>query len=184
MSKSTLKLHIRKKRCCKRCQRFGHSKNQCFRPFRCVKCGNEHSTTSCVKPPETEATCANCQGKHPASYKGCIKYMQYKEKIFKTEPKSRQTKQQLHKATQQQQSINENAKPTPRTTYSDILKNRQNNFKKQPINATIAEPGPQDNITSLLDTMFNKFQAIMKDMIDNMMDQMIKLITRLAPQRD
>ncbi|GBP50340.1 Nucleic-acid-binding protein from transposon X-element [Eumeta japonica] len=126
------------------------------------------------------------EGKHPASYKGCIKYMQYKEKIFKTEPKSRQTKQQLHKATQQQQSINENAKPTPRpsTTYSDILKNRQNNFKKQPINATIAEPGPQDNITSLLYAMFNKFQAIMKDIIDNMMDQMIKLITRLAPQRD
>ncbi|CAG5030610.1 unnamed protein product [Parnassius apollo] len=61
---------------CKRCQRFGHCKNQCFRPFRCVKCGNDHPTSACTKTPESEAVCANCQGKHPASYKGCIKYKQ------------------------------------------------------------------------------------------------------------
>lgn len=71
---------------CKRCQRFGHSKNQCLRPYRCVKCGNDHSTSSCKKTSDTSATCANCQENHPASYKGCIKYKQYKERILKIKP--------------------------------------------------------------------------------------------------
>lgn len=31
------------------CQRFGHKENQCFRPFQCVKCGNEYPTTKCIK---------------------------------------------------------------------------------------------------------------------------------------
>lgn len=75
---------------CKRCQRFGHSKNQCFRPFRCVKCGDDHPTTTCAKSRDTEATCANCQEKHPASYRGCLKYKQYKEQILKLNPKPRE----------------------------------------------------------------------------------------------
>ncbi|CAH2239421.1 jg7295, partial [Pararge aegeria aegeria] len=72
----------------KRCQRFGHTKNQCSRPFRCVKCGGDHPTTTCTKSREIEATCANCQEKHPASYKGCVQYKQYRDKILNLKSKS------------------------------------------------------------------------------------------------
>lgn len=63
---------------CKRCQRFGHTKNQYERPYRCVKCGKKHPTGTCEKSAQTSAKCVNCQGEHPASYKGCNKYKECK----------------------------------------------------------------------------------------------------------
>jgi hypothetical protein len=56
---------------CKRCQRYGHTKNFCTLPLRCVRCGDCHASTTCVKPRSEPAKCANCDGSHPASYRGC-----------------------------------------------------------------------------------------------------------------
>lgn len=68
---------------CKRCQRFGHTQNNCGRSFRCVKCTGNHSTTSCPKPNrDTPATCTNCGEDHPANYKGCQVYRHLLEKKF------------------------------------------------------------------------------------------------------
>ncbi|CAG4991235.1 unnamed protein product [Parnassius apollo] len=167
---------------CKRCQRFGHCKNQCFRPFRCVKCVKDHPTSTCTKTSELEAVCANCQGKHPASYKGCIKYKQYKEKILSLKPA--QQPKQTHVTTHPKQSITENDKSTHHTgfSYASVLKNkRDNSFTQSRVPILDAS---QQNITSLLDTMFERFQKIMKDMMDSMIDQMIKLVTRLTAHRD
>lgn len=60
---------------CQRCQRYGHSKNNCMRPFRCVKCGEGHKTSECIKKDRsTPAKCALCSCDHPANYKGCEIY--------------------------------------------------------------------------------------------------------------
>jgi hypothetical protein len=59
---------------CTRCQDYGHSKTYCNRPHYCVKCGQQHDSKTCSKPNDTPATCALCQGKHPANYKGCTVY--------------------------------------------------------------------------------------------------------------
>jgi hypothetical protein len=59
---------------CTRCQQYGHTKNYCMRPFRCVKCGGPHNTTTCTKDKNSPAICALCQGSHPANYKGCQVY--------------------------------------------------------------------------------------------------------------
>lgn len=59
---------------CHRCQRFGHTKNYCLRPFVCVKCAGEHPSTECIKSKDEEAKCANCKGRHTASYRGCPAY--------------------------------------------------------------------------------------------------------------
>lgn len=60
---------------CQRCQQYGHSKNNCMRPFRCVKCGEGHSTSDCPKKDRnTPARCALCASDHPANYKGCKVY--------------------------------------------------------------------------------------------------------------
>lgn len=59
---------------CSRCQQYGHTKNYCMRPFRCVKCGGPHNTTTCTKDKNSPAICALCQGSHPANYKGCQVY--------------------------------------------------------------------------------------------------------------
>lgn len=56
---------------CHRCQKFGHSKNYCFHPPRCVQCGQDHLTAECKKLADTPATCALCLENHPANYSGC-----------------------------------------------------------------------------------------------------------------
>lgn len=59
---------------CTRCQEYGHSKAYCTKPFNCVKCGKSHDSKICKKPRDTPATCALCNGDHPANYKGCSVY--------------------------------------------------------------------------------------------------------------
>ena len=60
---------------CYNCQRFGHIRSKCNRKSVCYRCGRHHDTdvegTSCVNP---TPHCANCNGPHVASYKGCPKY--------------------------------------------------------------------------------------------------------------
>lgn len=59
---------------CFRCQSFFHSSETCHFQARCVKCGENHESKTCIKVKETPATCCNCGGPHPASYRGCSKF--------------------------------------------------------------------------------------------------------------
>lgn len=58
---------------CQNCQRYGHSKNYCHRSPRCVKCAGDHLTKNCERKTKSkDVKCINCQGNHPANYRGCI----------------------------------------------------------------------------------------------------------------
>ena len=59
---------------CTRCQSYGHSKTYCTRPYKCVKCGEDHMTADCRKTRDLPPRCALCSGAHTANYKGCIIY--------------------------------------------------------------------------------------------------------------
>ena len=59
---------------CQRCQAYGHTRTYCNHAARCVRCGGSHESATCTKTRETAATCALCQGPHPANYKGCLVY--------------------------------------------------------------------------------------------------------------
>ena len=61
---------------CYRCQEFGHSKTYCKRPYKCVKCGNGHQTSTCTKDINTPPKCVHCLENHTASYKGCRIYQE------------------------------------------------------------------------------------------------------------
>lgn len=68
---------------CQRCQRYGHSKTYCRHPYRCVKCGQDHPTSSCHKADRSDpAKCVLCDGAHPANYKGCQVYREIKMKKY------------------------------------------------------------------------------------------------------
>lgn len=75
---------------CTRCQNYGHTKTYCTRPYSCVKCGGDHSSISCTKDRNTPATCALCQGSHPANYKGCTVYKDLQSFRMKQHPNQRQ----------------------------------------------------------------------------------------------
>jgi hypothetical protein len=67
---------------CRRCLAFGHGQMNCNRSPRCVKCAGNHLMSDCPLPKgkSDSVNCANCNGNHPASYKGCPAYKEYTQK--------------------------------------------------------------------------------------------------------
>lgn len=71
---------------CRRCQNCFHSAANCYLPPRCVKCNDNHESSTCaLKSPENERDklfCVLCKKHgHPASYKGCEKYQILQQKL-------------------------------------------------------------------------------------------------------
>lgn len=71
---------------CHRCQRFGHTKNYCTLPPRCVKCAGNHSHTECNKLNKEKPKCVNCGGEHAASYRGCSHHIELQQKRMINKP--------------------------------------------------------------------------------------------------
>jgi hypothetical protein len=70
---------------CLNCQRYGHTKNYCHLPPRCVKCADDHLTHNCQRKDRSNTVrCVLCDGNHPANYKGCTVY----KELQKTYPPS------------------------------------------------------------------------------------------------
>ena len=59
---------------CYNCQCFGHSAKTCRSKQKCLICGENHSYKGCPSRESRKPTCANCNGPHVASYKGCLEY--------------------------------------------------------------------------------------------------------------
>lgn len=62
---------------CFKCQRMGHTAQQCKWKQRCAKCGGEHDYGKCNK--DAKLKCCNCGGEHSAAYAGCVVQKQAKE---------------------------------------------------------------------------------------------------------
>ena len=67
---------------CYHCQRYGHKAIHCNGKERCSICSESHPVQKCPQmnknQDEKENKCANCKGKHPASYRGCPNYKEAK----------------------------------------------------------------------------------------------------------
>ena len=73
---------------CKSCQNFGHTKNYCNKPQRCVKCAGKHATKDYSKPDDIPPKCCNCGKSHPPSYRGCL----VAKELQKIRDKNKQTR--------------------------------------------------------------------------------------------
>ncbi|KAF0713958.1 Uncharacterized protein FWK35_00029669, partial [Aphis craccivora] len=67
---------------CLRCQSYGHTRTYCSHQPRCVRCGDLHDTSLCLKNRNEPTKCALYGGPHPANYKGCSVH----KDIIKTHP--------------------------------------------------------------------------------------------------
>ncbi|GJQ76915.1 hypothetical protein Trydic_g19871 [Trypoxylus dichotomus] len=56
---------------CHKCQMFSHTQSNCNINYKCMKCGEGHSTHLCTKPKTSPPKCANCQGEHLSTYIKC-----------------------------------------------------------------------------------------------------------------
>lgn len=117
---------------CFNCQSFGHESRNCTLKYKCVKCTESHAPGECSKRKEDKnAVCVNCNGSHPANYRGCVKAKQYiakKNKISNNNNKRTNTNTQYTSNS----NITHTVHKTPRTphgqqtrrtlTYADKLK--------------------------------------------------------------
>uniref|UniRef100_A0A6M2DEM7 Putative nucleic-acid-binding protein from transposon x-element n=1 Tax=Xenopsylla cheopis TaxID=163159 RepID=A0A6M2DEM7_XENCH len=146
---------------CARCQQYGHTKAYCHRLYICVKCGENHSSSSCTRDISIPATCALCEGNHPASYKGCPKYKQMYAKKFpstnsninniKNTPSTSENNfdnaqlRQIHPA---------NSFRTPNMTYSDAIKQNRH------VTDNITEEKDNSQMNIFLSEFKNMFQQL------------------------
>lgn len=74
---------------CFRCQLYGHSASNCNRPYRCVKCTNEHEPGKCSRQTrEGTASCINCKGDHSANSSVCPNFISYSQMIKRQQTNS------------------------------------------------------------------------------------------------
>ncbi|CAG5052430.1 unnamed protein product [Parnassius apollo] len=134
------------------------------------------------KKPETEATCASCDEKHPARYKGCKVYKRYRERILKLDTKSKgkpmpnniETKNQdPHLGTKTNRTDNQNLTKT----YSEATKTKEQ-YTQHNTKNDLAD------FSDLKDVMFetlNHSMVIMMEKIrEKMMDRMVQLVSSLV----
>lgn len=188
---------------CTRCQQYGHTKNYCMRPFRCVKCGETHSTKSCTKDRNTPATCALCEGSHPANYKGCSVYREIYAKRYPKKNINEATKPKQVQGTVTNTLNIENWVPLKQDlgqqllnttnehthSYSEVLKNNNKSQSSTNCNTTgfqnshMIQSEQTGNQTrneyeiSLLETI-NK-QTLKIDLLIQQMGTLMNLITAL-----
>lgn len=118
---------------CQRCQQYGHSKNYCMRPYRCVKCAEPHKTSECSRTDRnTPAQCALCLGPHPANFKGCEVYKEIlHRKGTNTNRKPQETKRNLRQPKEKRETTSITGEISQKETsdqrsYAETTKSHNN----------------------------------------------------------
>lgn len=178
---------------CQRCQQYGHSKNNCMRPYRCVKCGEGHKTSECTKKDRnTPAKCALCSCDHPANYKGCIVYQEIlARKINSSQKKSRQSEKTLPSSTDR--NSDNTASTLGKTTRPDMsyaratagayynMQSNNDDDDKSKSNVILPHLPPQSsNLEALLLKQSEKMDILFQQ-IGSLLALLTKLVTKLAP---
>lgn len=132
---------------CFRCQQFGHAAKNCLNPYNCVKCDKRHEPGLCQLAEKVENEklyCYNCQEMgHPASYRGCPKYVKVLEKIEEQQKRKEELRQGLRMRREMAaQSANRFVTDVP---YSEMLKGQpayqQPTQQQQPYQGTAPTGG-------------------------------------------
>lgn len=146
---------------CTRCQAYGNSKAYCTKSYDCVRCGGPHDSKNCQKTRDTPATCALCNGDHPANYKGCTVYRDLKTRNIPKQPTIRMPNKTIPSTytTSNHQPLYDPSQNSP--TYSQIAARRTNN---------------NDEITDKLTTFLNEF----KNMFSQLINQNSMILTMLT----
>jgi hypothetical protein len=113
---------------CFNCQLYGHAATNCSRPYRCVKCVEQHLPGQCQRTTrEGNAKCVNCNGDHPANSVECSQYLKYCDVISKRSTTQTPTKlQQSYASTvrQSQQQQSAQSRLVAAATMPDINNNK------------------------------------------------------------
>lgn len=115
---------------CKNCQRFNHTAANCSMAYRCVKCDKTHGPNNCLLEKKdddrSKLFCTLCQKYgHPANYKGCPKYKEFKNKNAQTGKKDNRGNNEIINENPATIRVREYPTVRPDRSYADTFKNRQ-----------------------------------------------------------
>lgn len=153
---------------CKRCQQYGHTRNYCMRPYRCVKCAESHNTADCPKKDRTlPAKCALCLGDHAANYKGCKVFKEIRDRKFAARQQPiKQTTQDKAKQMYQEDDIKASNSKLQSDKYST------------PTYAQ-ATAGTMTNLEKILSQQAEKLDRLI-DQMGNLMGLLTTIVTKLV----
>lgn len=161
---------------CQNCQAYGHTEAYCGYSPRCVRCGDDHSSSACPNSRQDPMRCALCTGNHPANYRGCTVY-----KNLQQRKKTNLNNQKLH--------VNSSHKPNnvqdshPRNTTSN------NPPPSQPQTYAQATQGqhPQSNIplpTPDINSLMASFVSELKTLINPLISLLTQVISSLLAKKN
>ena len=161
---------------CYKCQRIGHTAQNCNLNYRCVKCTEPHGPGECKLKKEVAVSkekiyCVNCKNfGHPASYKGCPKLAELRKKINEKITKARTTK------TERIAKISH--KYVPELKFADIVKQGTSISETSPQVTNIAARAKQ-NPNPTIDTpqlsIINVIEDFKKNILKALSDQQTQL---------
>ncbi|CAH2097058.1 unnamed protein product [Euphydryas editha] len=167
---------------CQRCQQYGHTKNYCMRPYRCVKCAESHKTSDCPKKDRSlPAKCALCLGAHPANYKGCEVYREIlaRKTAKQTHLKSRNNLSPIIDQPSTTQPTQEMYKPkladNKQQTYAKVTQSKIKNDKEDLSSLQTSSRLMED----LLFKQAEKFDLILQQM-STLIGLMTTLVSKLV----
>lgn len=165
---------------CYKCQGFYHSSDQCFIKPNCVKCAGPHLTANCDKKEEEPPTCINCNGKHPASYRGCKKFPKWTKKSL---PKESYTQVQPRPQTRAPQAPstrktwNKISNPDPKEQVDTVeFPSLPSTSRQLPLESSGETPSSSENST------LNALLEYVKK-LDKRMDEMSEAIKKMSQSK-
>jgi hypothetical protein len=175
---------------CRRCQKFGHTKNFCALPAKCVKCGGQHDSVSCGKPATEPAVCSNCSGPHPASYRGCVIY----QELLKRKSSGRGTQRVRPASTlvatlpvTKELNNSDSFPPLPKSFPVGLARPTANPHRNQSVSYSqaVSQPFASENSEALnlsLSTQFSSFITEIRSTLTPILTMLTKLIEMLLGQ--
>lgn len=168
---------------CIRCQSYGHTKAYCNLPPRCVRCADRHESKDCTKSRETPATCALCNGTHPANYRGCTVHKQLQNR---RSPITAQRTQPPPPPDHSTTNFPHLPKPTtelntfPKTSYQSLSNpHRQPTVLYSQTLTRQPEPGPDVSLSNISQVM-NSFLTEIKNILTPILTMMAQLTQLLV----
>lgn len=168
---------------CTNCQDFGHGTASCHRASKCVRCGGNHASKSCIFLPvgeekqetkpkiaENLVKCANCGGKHTANYAKCV----YRKNVI--------AKQQQFKPLQKRQEFSYQDYDFPELIPTQTETHPRINNKFSWSNITQQQQPQQSTMEAM--QRFLDAQNSMAQMMNQMMSQMTTMLATINQMLD
>lgn len=150
---------------CARCQRYGHTKNFCYRTPRCVKCAEDHLSTQCPKKERSkDVKCVLCNGNHPANYRGCLVHKELQQQKFPP------LRERSSANTIPQTNLPSSSIRNPEVSYAEMAKTQSQQLQATNIN----NPVPQEVTQQSND--ISELKQMMKGLMEQM-GTMLNLLT-------